>query len=65
MYAFNNFVFWIFLLCDRIAMGIDIEVACEAPITQKETIVDERFVWNEYIIRSLLDFRERLEAQKT
>ena len=22
---------------------------------------DERFVWNEYIIRSLLDFRERLE----
>lgn len=25
---------------------------------------DERFVWNEYIIRSLLDFRERLDAQE-
>lgn len=23
---------------------------------------DERFVWNEYIVRSLLDFRERLDA---
>lgn len=22
---------------------------------------DERFVWNEYIVRSLLDFRERLD----
>ena len=30
----------------------------------KETLTfDERFVWNEYIIRSLLDFRERLEVQ--
>ena len=25
---------------------------------------DERFVWNEYIVRSLLDFRERLEPQE-
>jgi hypothetical protein len=25
---------------------------------------DERFVWNEYIVRSLLDFRERLEAHE-
>lgn len=25
---------------------------------------DERFVWNEYIVRSLLDFRERLDAQE-
>ena len=30
----------------------------------KETLTfDGRFVWNEYIIRSLLDFRERLDAQ--
>ena len=34
------------------------------PNTSKEALTfDERFVWNEYIIRSLLDFRERLEAQ--
>ncbi|KAI0065841.1 DNase I-like protein [Artomyces pyxidatus] len=25
---------------------------------------DERFVWNEYIVRSLLDFRERLDVQE-
>jgi len=25
---------------------------------------DERFVWNEYIVRSLLDFRDRLDAQE-
>jgi hypothetical protein len=25
---------------------------------------DERFVWNEYIVRSLLDFRERLDIQE-
>lgn len=25
---------------------------------------DERFVWNEYIVRSLLDFRERLDPQE-
>lgn len=25
---------------------------------------DERFVWNEYIVRSLLDFRDRLEANE-
>ncbi len=31
----------------------------------KERLVyDERFVWNEYIIRSLLDFRERLEPHE-
>ncbi|PPQ77402.1 hypothetical protein CVT25_010984 [Psilocybe cyanescens] len=31
----------------------------------KETLTfDERFVWNEYIIRSLLDFRERLDAEE-
>jgi synaptojanin len=24
---------------------------------------DDRFVWNEYIVRSLLDFRERLDMQ--
>lgn len=25
---------------------------------------DDRFLWNEYIIRSLLDFRERLDNQE-
>jgi synaptojanin len=25
---------------------------------------DDRFVWNEYIVRSLLDFRERLDLQE-
>lgn len=25
---------------------------------------DERFIWNEYIVRSMLDFRERLELQE-
>uniref|UniRef100_A0A8H8CK11 phosphoinositide 5-phosphatase n=1 Tax=Psilocybe cubensis TaxID=181762 RepID=A0A8H8CK11_PSICU len=31
----------------------------------KETLTfDERFVWNEYIIRSLLDFRERLDIEE-
>ena len=25
---------------------------------------DERFVWNEYIVRSLLDFRDRLDPQE-
>ena len=35
------------------------------PTYSKETLTfDERFVWNEYIIRSLLDFRERLELQE-
>lgn len=30
-----------------------------------ETIpYDERFLWNEYIIRSLLDFREKLDAKE-
>ena len=34
------------------------------PNYSKESLIfDERFVWNEYIIRSLLDFRERLDAQ--
>ena len=32
------------------------------PKASKEHLVfDERFVWNEYIIRSLLEFRERLD----
>jgi len=25
---------------------------------------DDRFVWNEYVVRSLLDFRERLDMQE-
>ncbi|EIN10872.1 inositol polyphosphate phosphatase [Punctularia strigosozonata HHB-11173 SS5] len=34
-------------------------------IDSKESMAfDERFVWNEYIIRSLLDFRERLDAKE-
>lgn len=27
-------------------------------------VYDERFIWNEYIVRSLLDFRERLEPSE-
>ena len=27
-------------------------------------VFDDRFVWNEYIVRSLLDFRERLDMQE-
>lgn len=27
-------------------------------------VFDERFVWNEYIVRSLLDFRERLDSHE-
>lgn len=27
-------------------------------------IYDERFIWNEYIVRSLLDFRDRLDVQE-
>jgi len=27
-------------------------------------VYDERFVWNEYIVRSLVDFRDRLDAQE-
>jgi len=25
---------------------------------------DERFLWNEYVVRSLLDFRERLDPEE-
>lgn len=28
------------------------------------TNFDERFIWNEYIVRSLLDFRDRLDSQE-
>jgi hypothetical protein len=28
------------------------------------SVIDDRFVWNEYIVRSLLDFRDRLEAHE-
>ncbi|KAI0700745.1 inositol polyphosphate phosphatase [Cytidiella melzeri] len=35
------------------------------PIGAKDiAIYDDRFVWNEYMVRSLLDFRERLEPQE-
>ncbi|KAF8204786.1 inositol polyphosphate phosphatase [Pholiota molesta] len=35
------------------------------PKATNETLTfDERFVWNEYIIRSLLDFRERLDPHE-
>ncbi|KAF4619399.1 hypothetical protein D9613_005124 [Agrocybe pediades] len=32
--------------------------------TESALTFDERFVWNEYIIRSLLDFRERLDPNE-
>jgi len=36
----------------------------EVGMGQERLVYDERFVWNEYIIRSLLDFRERLEPHE-
>ena len=44
-------------LSSRLAMRL-----CGNPSSPTESLTfDERFVWNEYIIRSLLDFRERLD----
>lgn len=36
----------------------------DEPIAQDVGVYDERFVWNEYIVRSLLDFRDRLEPHE-
>ncbi|KAL1680770.1 SacI homology domain-containing protein [Schizophyllum commune] len=44
-------------LYKRLARGRD-------PSLNDMSNFDERFVWNEYIIRSLLDFRDRLDAQE-
>ncbi|KAI0832585.1 DNase I-like protein [Trametes gibbosa] len=37
-------------------------VSCTEP--WDSSIFDERFVWNEYIIKSLMDFRERLDPKE-
>ncbi len=36
-------------------------LARDASMAGDITVFDERFVWNEYIVRSLLDFRERMD----
>lgn len=41
-----------------------IRLARDSNHSKEALTFDERFVWNEYIIRSLLDFRERLEVQE-
>lgn len=38
-----------------------VRLARDAASSRDIGIFDERFVWNEYILRSLLDFRERLD----
>lgn len=47
-------------------LGARLGVGGQGPATRKTDLgaFDERFVWNEYIIRSLLDFRERLDAHE-
>ncbi|KAF8165492.1 inositol polyphosphate phosphatase [Crassisporium funariophilum] len=43
---------------------LPVRLARESDSSKESITFDERFVWNEYIIRSLLDFRERLDAQE-
>ncbi|PPQ65581.1 hypothetical protein CVT26_000530 [Gymnopilus dilepis] len=43
---------------------LSVRLARAANTSKDELVFDERFVWNEYIIRSLLDFRERLDGHE-
>jgi len=47
-------------------LGARLSAAADAGVGGKKdmTAFDERFVWNEYIVRSLLDFRERLDVHE-
>jgi synaptojanin len=38
-----------------------VRLAREKTVTRDILTFDERFVWNEYILRSMLDFRDRLD----
>ena len=51
------------LLCVQKWVGYFVKVG-RSPGDREREVYDERFVWNEYIIRSLLNFRERLEPQR-
>jgi hypothetical protein len=41
---------------------LPVRLARDRSIAHDIGIFDERFVWNEYIVRSLLNFRERLDS---
>lgn len=41
-----------------------VRLSRDAKLSPDVGTFDERFVWNEYIVRSLLDFRERLDVQE-
>lgn len=47
-------------LSSRLTVGL----AHERSKSKDAGSFDERFVWNEYIVRSLLDFRDRLDVQE-
>lgn len=47
-------------LSSRLAVGL----SRERGSSKDAATFDERFVWNEYIVRSLLDFRDRLDAHE-
>lgn len=44
-----------------ISSRLAVRLSRDPSALKEHLIYDERFVWNEYIIRSLLDFRERLD----
>ncbi|KAI9574632.1 phosphatidylinositol phosphate phosphatase [Boletus coccyginus] len=43
---------------------VAVRLSRDSSIQNDIGVFDERFVWNEYIIRSLLDFREKLDPQE-
>ncbi|KAI9456718.1 SacI homology domain-containing protein [Boletus coccyginus] len=43
---------------------VAVRLSRDSSIQNDVGVFDERFVWNEYIIRSLLDFREKLDPQE-
>jgi hypothetical protein len=47
-------------------LGARLSAGTDASVGGKKDLAafDERFVWNEYIVRSLLDFRERLDVHE-
>lgn len=47
-------------------LGVRLSAAADTGVGGKKDLAafDERFVWNEYIVRSLLDFRERLDVRE-
>ncbi len=43
---------------------LPVRLSRERSTSHDPGMFDDRFIWNEYIVRSLLDFRERLEPQE-